>query len=208
MKSKYSKDYKLDIIDRGIYNEVLAVKKDCWKKSTTDYLIQRTTGEVLEKSIQNPEWSIWYKENHDKSKYDCALRMIESKHNKVKKIREKVKELVETGKAVFVTLTFTDEVLSNTSAITRRRYVARYLKSQSDIYVANIDFSPKEREHYHAIIGCRCDMSPWTKYGFIFVEQIRNQDKDLKRTSNYIAKLTNHAIKVDATRLIYSRNIL
>lgn len=146
----------------------------------------------------------------DNTMTDCALRLIDSEQRKYKKLRDKIDKLVSSGQAIFITLTFTDEILTKTSALTRRRYVARYLKQQSPFYVANIDFSPdKNREHYHAVVSSRCDLSQWV-YGFTFAEQVRVHDFDRNRVARYVAKLTNHALKVKqvSQRLIYSRDVI
>lgn len=203
MRSKYTNDYKKAIIDLGIDVKVKKIKKDLYKQDKT--IISDDEGIVDQ--VYSLSWEQWKKEHVEQPKYDCAIRLLQSSHNKIKKIRKKVRDLIEDGNAIFITLTFTDDVLAKTSPLTRRRYVARYLKQQSDVYVANIDFSPKQREHYHAIVGSRCNLSQWS-YGYSYAEQIRNQDKDVKRTTNYVAKLTNHALKVNATRLIYSRDVI
>ena len=103
-------------------------------------------------------------------------------------------------------------MLASTTKETRRRYVARYLKTQSETYVANIDFGGKNgREHYHAIVAENCDLKQWkSKYGMINVKRIRNTKDDLNRVKNYVAKLTNHALKnttKQADRLLFSRNL-
>lgn len=129
------------------------------------------------------------------------------------KVREKVGEIVLSGQAIFLTLTFKDSVLASTSAETRRRYVARFLKKHCLKYAANIDFGDPikhtGREHYHAIVWAeKIPHKPWAKYGNIDFKRIRNQDLDLTRTSKYIVKLSRHAMKETCgktNRLIYSR---
>lgn len=210
MKSKYSIDYKIDILERGIDKEVATIKRECYKRAKVCYIIDSHEGTLIDKNIDMTEWANWLKDNIEKPKYDCALRLNKSKYNKAKKVRDKIAKLCEGDKAVFITLTFTDEVLSKTSPQTRRRYVARYLKEQSNVYVANVDYSPdKHREHYHAVIEGEADFSKWP-YGFVYAEHIRTSRDDLMRTSKYVSKLTSHALKVcqSTPRLIYSRDTL
>lgn len=130
---------------------------------------------------------------------------------KAQRVKGKTSEIVLTGSAVFLTLTFTNETLSGTTAETRRKYVRRYLKSQSDVYVANIDFGGKNgREHYHALVCGDVDFKPWHGFGAIKGEKVMASDLDLTRTSKYIAKLSKHAIKKTAgkgVRIIYSRTV-
>lgn len=127
---------------------------------------------------------------------------------RVKRLKDRVSTILLNGDSSFITLTFTNDVLSSTSAETRRRYVARYCKSFGVPYVANIDFgSDNHREHYHVIIATRVCCKEWS-YGFQDIEPVRtNTDKDVICLSKYISKLTNHAIKETTKRqsLIYSR---
>lgn len=191
--SKYNNDFKSDVIYYGTYDFVKSKKRDIYHNS---------------EDTQNLLFWMSYLRNNNAT--DCALRLLESDYRKSKKIKDKIHELVKSGHAIFLTLTFTDDVLLKTSRLTRRKYVARYLKQQSDIYVANIDFSPeKDREHYHAVVCSRCDLSAWS-YGFAYAEQVRAHDGNSERVARYVAKLTNHALKVKQlnNRLIYSRNVL
>ena len=201
--SKYSNDFKSEVIAQGLVKQVIEDKKALYY----DHLIKVVDNEgVVYQSVDNDnQWADYVFKNRCNSQVDCAFLLIESKRRKAQKVREKIADLVMKHNAVFITLTFNEKVLNHTTQATRRRYVARYLKSQGKEYAANIDFSPDiNREHYHAVICSRCDLKAW-KYGFSFAEQVRAHDRDLKRISKYITKLTAHALKVDATRLIYSR---
>lgn len=134
-----------------------------------------------------------------------------NRYRRVQYLRAKVSDIVLNGKAIFLTLTFTDDVLASTSVETRRKYVRRFLKEQCSQYCANIDFGSKNgREHYHAIISAlngSVDLSKW-QYGAINVQRIRTTENDCRKTCKYIAKLTCHAIKETTGhgyRIIYSR---
>lgn len=122
------------------------------------------------------------------------------------RVRQKTKGIICSGKALFLTLTFRDEVLDRTTPETRRRYVARWLKSVAPVYCANIDYGDlHEREHYHAIAQVDwVDLSSW-KYGFSYAEQVKTSDDDLARLSKYVVKLTKHAMKdsVDKAKRSY-----
>lgn len=202
-RSKYDNDFKREVIEHEVIKQVLAIKKQYYF-DTLERVLDFESGIVYETTFDN-RWSEYLRENHNNDFVCCALSICDSRRRKAKKVREKISNIVLNNNAVFLTLTFTDKVFETTSQETRRRYVARYLKSQSSEYVANIDFSPDiGREHYHAVITKRADLNAW-QYGFSFAEQVRAHDRDLKRISKYITKLTAHALKVDATRLIYSR---
>lgn len=190
--SKYSNEQKSDCIYYGYIEYVKHQKKDAYKSGDSEKVL--LTMSYLKREGMT----------------DCALRLVQSEYRKYNLLRSKIAKLVASGQAVFITLTFRDDVMKSTSSATRRRYVARYLKEQSTFYVANIDFSPqKNREHYHAVVSNRCDFEKWP-YGFVFAEQVRVHDFDCNRVARYVAKLTNHALKVKqvATRLIYSRDII
>lgn len=100
-------------------------------------------------------------------------------------------------KLIFGTLTFNDESLNKTSKITRRRYVARFLKENCESYIANIDFGEEnEREHYHFVGLCKSKIkkSSW-KYGFDSYNEIPKTKEGLQRVKQYLLKLNNHSYK-------------
>jgi len=137
-----------------------------------------------------------------------------------KRLKERIATMLEEGHCIFCTFNFSDEVLNSTSMETRRRYVARHLKSFNCKYVANIDFgSDKEyidrkgnkrqgtsREHYHALVCIDKLPMSWS-YGHEWLEHVKVRDKTSKKLALYISKLSNHAIKESTKRsvLIYSR---
>ena len=104
-------------------------------------------------------------------------------------------------KMIFGTLTFDNDTLESTSKTTRRRYVGRFLASNCESYIANIDFGKtNNREHYHFVALCKNDIekNSW-KYGFDSYREIK-QDKDsLQKAKKYLLKLNNHSYK-DTTK--------
>lgn len=134
-------------------------------------------------------------------------KLTQSRYDQSYRIRKRIAPMVESGKSVFITLTFTDEVLNTTTAKTRAVYVARYLKSQNIEYVANIDYGEDNgREHYHAVGSNRINPTQWL-YGACNVKPIKVGANSIKAIPQYISKLTNHAIKASTKRprLIVSR---
>lgn len=145
--------------------------------------------------------------------YEC-VKINHATYERTKRLKERVKSMLLNGSCIFLTLTFTDTTLKDTTAEQRRKAVARYLKQHNCMYIANIDFGKDKtktmREHYHALINCdKVDFTAWRKYGNINAERVRsrNIDTDKTRLSKYIAKLSNHAIKETTKRssLMYSR---
>ena len=143
-----------------------------------------------------------------------AERINDASYHRVKRLKERISVML-LKPCVFLTLTFTDEVLANTSKKTRKAYVKRFLGSLNCAYVANIDYGEENgREHYHALVQAeKIDYKPWHKYGAIKGERVRlDFDKNGKcldevRPAKYISKLTNHAIKETCKRscIMYSR---
>lgn len=141
--------------------------------------------------------------------YSIAENVLKARNKKVQRLRKRIKHIFRKhNESVFVTLTFRDDVLSSTDGKTRRVYVSRFLNSQTDEYVGNIDFGEKNgREHYHAVVGGRINPKQWN-YGCCNVQRIRVDDKTSSyKLARYITKLTYHAIKDSTERhsLIYSR---
>lgn len=149
-------------------------------------------------------------ENNLEKEFKECHRINSANYKRVKRLRNRVSDMLLSGTCIFLTLTFTDETLAKTTEKERRIAVTRFLKLHNAKYIANIDFGALNgREHYHALIQCECvDYSKWN-YGAINGEKIRNKDisSDSTKLSKYISKLSNHAIKETTKRcsLIYSR---
>lgn len=158
------------------------------------------------------DFYIWLKTMCPDRDYYLSNCLLESRRKKKERIQTKIEQLVESGKALFLTLTFREEVFMTTSKDTRRQYVRKYLKKYSGLYVANIDYGEDNgREHYHAIVDgvSDLDFKQWfEKYGAIHMRHIRTKNQQAEILSRYITKLTNHTIKnsTNNERVIYSRN--
>lgn len=138
-----------------------------------------------------------------------SMRLINARYHRLSRLRDRVGNLISYGTSYFLTLTFTNNVLSSTQYHVRRKYVSRYLKSISNDYVANIDFgSRNHREHYHAVVNADYIDSKLWKYGNLDFELINNSNElSNELLSKYITKLSNHAIKETCKRnhLIYPK---
>lgn len=141
---------------------------------------------------------------------ECS-KINHAEYKRTQRLKKRVETMLLNGECVFITLTFNDETLRDTTEKERRVAVSRYLKKYRCLYIANIDYGSKnKREHYHALINCKSiDFKSWRKYGNINAKRVRNKDieSDKTKLSKYIAKLSNHAIKETTKRscLIYSR---
>lgn len=142
------------------------------------------------------------------------FRMYKSNERRKQRIKDRITRMLESEKALFLTLTFSDKMFArNCSAETRRRYIRRFLKEQCVEYLANIDFgSTNKREHYHAVVVPKSNID-FLRYREIFdssminAQHIRVNDASIKNVGQYINKLTNHALKENGyyQRLIFSR---
>lgn len=150
-------------------------------------------------------------DNGLKREFNEVIKIDNANYHRVKRLKDRVAKMLNKGKCIFLTLTFNDLTLANTTAKERRVAVVRYLKTFKTDYLANIDFGANNhREHYHAlIVADKVNYSKWNKYGNINGQKVRLKDIDNDKTklSKYIAKLSNHAIKETTKRnaLIYSR---
>lgn len=147
--------------------------------------------------------------NDNQELWQEAKRINNASYHKTKRLKSKIIDMLTSGSCIFLTLTFTNDVLNKTNKDTRKKYIIRALKTMSNTYIANIDYgSKKEREHYHAIVlADKVSQAQW-QYGNLDFERVRtNEDTSPVKIAKYITKLTNHAIKetVKQNRVIYSR---
>lgn len=136
-----------------------------------------------------------------------AQKINHAQYQRVCRLKKKIAEMLTFGNCIFLTFTFTDEILNSTNANTRRQKVRRFLSSYNCPYVANIDFGKKKgREHYHALIQAdKVDYSKF-RYGALNGQKVASTN-DFVKLAKYIAKLTNHAIKdtCKGSRMIYNK---
>lgn len=188
---------KATIIKLGLHKEVKKLDREIYKAYTNnDYDV--------------PFYEMVFCNEHHCSPSDIVLaRSINnSNYKRVNRLNDRIQRYLSMGVCVWLTLTFNEDTLTNTTEEQRRKYVVRYLKKQSTYYVANIDYGKStEREHYHALVVTDyVDMNQW-KYGFAYTERVKNHCSTSVKLSKYVSKLTNHAIK-DSTRrsaYLYSR---
>ena len=184
---------KSEIIRSGLVKEVKHLRQGLFR-SVDD----------LEKDYYYDKLHDLYDENYDDFKEACKI--ARNDFNRNTRLKNRIRDFLEIGECIFVTLTFTDKVLNSTSADTRRQYVRKQLKLMSKYYIANIDFGEKNgREHYHAIVVSDfIDHKLW-KYGDIDFKRIIKSSNPLV-LAKYVSKLANHAIKETCRRnhIIYS----
>lgn len=190
-------ELKAKVIKDGLVKDVKSLNKRIFKCenggnfSAADYFIAQR--EILK--------------NDKPVEYSEALKVAHADFVRANRLKTRIRNMMEMGDCTFLTLTFKDEVLNETSEKTRRRYVTRYLASQSMEYVGNVDYgSVGGREHYHAIIVGRADLSLWTQ-GFSYAQHVvRSSDPSI--LGKYINKLVNHSIKetTKRTALIYPKH--
>lgn len=136
--------------------------------------------------------------------------LSKARYKKIQRLTKLIIRMMSKGQAYFFTFTFNDRALSKFGFKSLRRKVSYILKKTCSMYVANVDFGDrdknpesKERIHYHgvALIFDEEELRRyWNKNsGFLKLEPIGNSDKDNKKVSKYITKVSAHAFK-DSTR--------
>ena len=191
-------ELKKKLLDNGAVQAYRSMKRSEW--------FEMLNGEIVDISIKDKVLI----DSLDNTELTECQRIYKAHLERVLRLKKRVKSILSFTHSVFITLTFTNDVLATTSAPTRRRYVTRYLNKFGGDYVANIDFgSQTDREHYHAVVGFDILLdTPLWNYGFKNIQHIRIQDKTDTKIAKYIAKLTNHAIKETSkgSRMIYAKN--
>lgn len=215
-------DYKAKSVVLNDFINLLQIEKRIRFSLYADYDLK--SNGVVHKNILPVELALDWQEDYQKDNTICkdgytlselykqAGFINKNSYSRKEKLQTRIKTLLTRGNCFFLTLTFTDLVLSSTSAETRRRYIARTLKEHFPLgYVANIDYGAKNgREHYHAVVCSTAQTISNAKnciwsYGALNFKTIHTPN--IQVIAKYISKLTNHAIKETTRRtaIIYSR---
>lgn len=200
MRTKPNYILKAHVLNIGLYTDYRKIQKSYY-----NYHFDAKIPSAYPIDVARMLENLYRSENEENWK-ECE-RIHNATKCRKKRLNNRIGLMLQKP-CIFVTLTFSNETLANTSEETRHTYVKRYLKSNANSYVANIDYGrANEREHYHALIQLEnLDCTDWHKYGGIKVKRVRSAN-DYQKLSTYIAKLTNHAMKETANRarVIYSR---
>lgn len=220
LRQKPNYDLKAKVIENGCSKVHKKFSLANWKLSQAIALANET-GDItnLEKSQKIYDMAVARLEEYNPLEIEEAIKVNNASFHRVKRLKDRVLTMLNTENCIFLTLTFRNDVLANTSQETRAKYIKRFLKEQCQCYVANIDYGRKnEREHYHAVVipkNDNIDGAFYRKnYGSIDFERVRvhsgetDYENTSKRLSKYVSKLVNHAIKetVRQNRVIYSKN--
>lgn len=141
-----------------------------------------------------------------------SQRLIDARKRKKSRYNKRLNEMAQCYDFLhFVTLTFSDDVLSSTSERTRHRYVQQWLLENCRDYLANEDFGKQTgRHHFHAVVAFPRDLSsvsPW-KYGFYKFKEVRmSDDRSTYRLSGYLLKLVNHSGKFGTGKSFTKRGL-
>lgn len=128
-----------------------------------------------------------------------AVRLIDARKRKKQRYNRYLKGMQECyEKLFFITLTWDDDSLNRLSDSTRRKYIQNWLNENCNDFLANVDYGKKNgREHYHAVVSFRNNVTPVWVYGFYVFQEVNFNScvKDVYKISSYLLKLTNHAGK-------------
>ena len=171
---------------------------------------------------------MWYSMPVVYPEWERDSRLYQCEYDKLRKRKGRwiryVSEMSTTFECLYLlSLTFSDEILSSTSAETRQRYVRRWLNDNTVDYFACVDYGLENgREHYHAIVsfalqgtaayfGDPVHLTPirigrstfyrisdtsreWT-YGFYSIRAVRRDPVSTRKTAFYALKSASYSFK-------------
>lgn len=149
----------------------------------------------------------------DMTHFPQIQRAIENRKAKVKRTRRYIYSMAQCfDELYFVTLTWTDDVLSSTTERTRHRYVQSFLNLHTRDYYANVDYGEKnDREHYHAVVAWNHEIPcPVWQYGHYEYKKIRLNygSKSISKISKYVNKIVLHANKLTCGKSFHKRGLI
>lgn len=170
--------------------------------------------------------------DEDSNLIKAYLELDEARKKRYQRLFDRVNFYYNQDKydLIFTTFTFDNKAL-NLKSDTRHQYLYRLLNKYEWIedYILNIDYGElKEREHYHALLMIKkgeidykfkkyvddkknkltlvIDNMPIDyELGFATYKLVGNDEKDRKKVTKYVSKLTLHALKVKQTKITYKR---
>lgn len=169
----------------------------------------------LDKLIRQNQWHILtgqtdidFSKSLDKDTSRVIHNLNNTRYYKIKKCKNFIKSMIQKAdildnEVLFITFTFNEETLNNTTELARRKRIKRILQNNCLMYVANIDFGTKnEREHYHivALTKDNYNLTKYEKNGFFKAVNVNYKEESNERLAKYLNKLTYHAFKDTTTQ--------
>lgn len=199
---KYSNDFKSSVLNSYKYDLYLKIRLAEYSKYCAEHFVDKTFNENL--LIYLDSYLVY--ENFTYDELSVCNQIYNSFRKRQARLKKRIENMIINNNCLFLTLTFTDDVLNSTSFETRKKYVLRFLNNLNCAFVGNVDYgSQNGREHYHCIVAIdNVSCNDWN-YGAINFKRIIN--KNSLALAKYVAKLTNHALKetTNNSRIIYSR---
>lgn len=171
--------------------------------------------------------------DEDSNLVKAYLELDEARKKRYQRLFDRVNFYYNLDKydLIFATFTFDDKAL-NLKSDTRHQYLYRMLNGYEWIedYILNIDYGElNDREHYHALLMIKKgeidykfkkyvddkknklmlvieNMPIDYKLGFANYQLIGNDEKDRKKVTKYVSKLTLHALKVNQKNITFKKN--
>lgn len=198
------------MIDYELKSRVLELELDILERQVSKALFYHDFPNENVECELSYDLALAYEDFYIRRHFDLwqeAKKINHARYERVRRLKFYIQRMLNYGDCQFLTFTFNNKILSSTSSKTRKTYVTRFLKNLNTLYVANIDFGKqKGREHFHAVVCAdSIDYTSWCG-GNLDGEKIRYKS-DYAKVSQYVSKLTNHAIKETTKRnsMIYSR---
>lgn len=201
---KYTREEKIRVLNSGLSKQIKKVNKQIYLHSR-----ERETGELYQHKTTTYEESIEaLRLLSDNPDFDCACRINRSYKDKLRRLRQRLSFMLESGNCLFLTLTFTDFYIDFDYNVLRK-FIRNFLNSLNCHYIANADWGDKNgRLHFHAIVMLdKIDYSSY-KYGSINFKRIYNCVDSCNCLAHYMVKLTQHSLKnsTQLTNIMYSKH--
>lgn len=210
MFNKTNKKIDYNLKAKVIKNNIHLLEKDISKSKYAKYINSKYGKNVKYKYSDEKIFEIEQSMiRTQKDEWIEAQRINRAYRARLKRAKCKIKNMLQNGVCLFLTLTFSDKVLNNTSFDTRRQKVRRFLSSFKCEYLAGVDYGKKsDREHYHAIIqASKIDVLHYD-YGLVNCKRIK-QKNDYIKIAKYLIKTTNIWIanNMKPYKLLYNRSL-
>lgn len=114
LKSKIIREYK----NLDLYNK-------CKKVLYKSFYV----GNVTQEEFDNAGHTLKMLEDSNPTEYKEYFRILDAKHKRVSRLRARIFDMIYKNDCLFLTFTFRDKTMNNTSAYTRRRYVKYFLNA-------------------------------------------------------------------------------
>jgi len=140
-KAKPNYELKAKVIENGCCALMRKISLTKWKlgQEEINFMNNGEVDQYVKLYVLNDKLNERLKD-YTEEEINESKKVNNASYCRTNRLKNRVLAMLKKDECIFLTLTFRNDVLNNTTAETRKKYIKRFLKENCYEYIANIDY--------------------------------------------------------------------